>query len=736
MKNKTHPLPLLLLATVAAVAPQVTQTAFAQAWTPEVTLPAVTVNASADASAQGLQPVYPGGQVARGGRVGILGPKDNMDTPFSATSYTNELIQNKQARSVGEVLQNDPTVRVARGFGNFQESYFIRGFILSSDDVAFNGLYSLMPRQYIATELFERVEVLRGASAFLTGANPGGGGLGGAINLLPKRAPNEPLTRTTVSLGSGWQKNTSVDVARRFGPDQSTGIRLNAALRDGGTAVDDEKAKLGVLALGLDWRSADARLSADLGWQDNRLKRTRPNVALGGVAFVPRPPDPETNFAQPWSFSNEKDFFGTVRGEYDLTSSVTAWAAWGMRKGKEANSLSNPTVTDATTGAATVNRFDNTREDTISTGEGGLRGKLRTGVVGHEWVLVAAYFRDTRRNAFAFDFVTAVPTNIYRPQSSPQPAFSPFTFFGNNLASPALNNRVTLTSYAIGDTLSFIDNTVLLTLGARHQQLKIENFAFNTGVPAAVNDKSRTSPAVGLVYKPLRQLSVYGNYIEGLTQGETAAGPFGAPPPSNVGQILAPYVTKQKEAGVKYDAGRFGANLAVFETKRPRSLINAANVFTSEGEDRHRGVELTVQGEARRGLRVLGGATWLEAKQATTGVPATEGRDVIGVPRFQANLGTEWDVPGASGLTVDARVVHTGSSFVDAANTLEAPGWTRFDVGARYLLAVGQRVVTLRGRIDNVTNKAYWASTGGFPGFGYLVLGAPRTYLLSASIDF
>ena len=63
-------------------------------------------------------------------------------------------LQDKQAKSVGEVLQNDPGVRVARGFGNFQESYFIRGFVLSSDDVAYNGLYSLLPRQYIGTELF------------------------------------------------------------------------------------------------------------------------------------------------------------------------------------------------------------------------------------------------------------------------------------------------------------------------------------------------------------------------------------------------------------------------------------------------------------------------------------------------------------------------------------------------------------------------------------------------------
>ncbi len=168
-------------------------------------LESITVTASADASAEGLSPAFAGGQVAEGGRAGILGTKDNLDTPFSITSYTNEFIQDRQARSVGEVLQNDPTVRVARGFGNFQESYFIRGFITSSDDIAYNGLYALLPRQYIATELFERVEILRGASSFLTGANPNGGGIGGAINLLPKRAPNYDLNRVTVGFDNGSQ---------------------------------------------------------------------------------------------------------------------------------------------------------------------------------------------------------------------------------------------------------------------------------------------------------------------------------------------------------------------------------------------------------------------------------------------------------------------------------------------------------------------------------------------------
>ena len=297
--------------------------------------------------------------MARGGRAGILGTKDSQDTPFSITAYTNELIQDRQAKSVGDVLQNDPTVRVARGFGNFQESYFIRGFLLNSDDVAYNGLYSLLPRQYIATELFERVEVLRGASAFLNGANPGGGGIGGAVNLLPKRAPNEDLNRVSWGYSSGDALTIGADVSRRFGPDQSTGIRINAATRDGGTGVSDEKSSLGLLAVGLDWRSRDVRLSADMGWQDNKLKRTRTNVDISALSSVPDAPSNTVNYAQPWSYSNESDTFGTLRAEWDINDQLTAWAAAGMRRSEEANSLANIAVQNASTGASTTTHNGN-----------------------------------------------------------------------------------------------------------------------------------------------------------------------------------------------------------------------------------------------------------------------------------------------------------------------------------------------------------------------------------------
>lgn len=700
----------------------------------ETLLPTVAVNASADASAAGLPPVYSGGQVARGARMGLLGNKDMMDTPFSTSAYTSELIQDQQARSVGDVLLNDPSVRVARGFGNFQESYFIRGYLLNSDSVAYNGLYGLLPRQYIAAELFERVEVTRGASAFLNGASPNSDGIGGTVSLLPKRAPNEPLTRLTTGWGSGSQLLFAADIARRFGPGDSTGIRVNMSTRNGGTAIDREHTELGLFSLGLDWRGDKTRLSADVGYQDNKLRETRTNVTLSSSAkTVPSAAESRSNWAQPWTYSNEKDLFGTLRGEYDFSDSLTGWFAGGFRQSEEANSLANLTVSNATTGSGTVYRFDNTREDSVKTGELGLRGKFITGGVSHQWVLSTSYFDSRKKNAYVMDYLNTQATNLYNPVHTAQPAFSGSALRGNALANPALQGTTTLASHAIGDTLSFLDERIQLTAGMRHQKFDVVNYAYNTGAVTSAYQMSRNSPMLGVVVKPFREntaWSIYSNYIEGLSQGGTA--PSTA---ANRGEMLAPYVSRQKEIGLKADFGTLGFTSAYFNTAKPRAITNSAGYYTAEGRDEHQGLEFMAYGEAAKGLRVLGGLTLIDARQRNTNTATTDGKRAIGVPARQANLGADWYVPGTAGLSLDARIIATGSVYADNANTLQVPGWTRLDLGARYVTAVAGKQLTLRARVDNVTDRAYWASAGGYPDNGYLVLGAPRTYSISASVD-
>lgn len=696
------------------------------------TLSTVTVEASADASAEGLAKPYAGGQVARGGRVGILGTQDVMNTPFSSTSYTNELIQDQQAQSVADVLLNDPAVRQARGFGNFQELYVIRGFPVYSDDVAYNGLYGMLPRQYIAAEFFERVEVFRGANAFLNGAAPGGSGIGGAINLLPKRAPNEPLTRLSFGAQTGGEGFASIDLARRFGPDQSTGIRFNAVRRDGGTGIDNEKRELSAFSLGLDWRSRNVRLSADVGYQDHDLKEGRPSVTPSSTLPIPRAPGADSNFAQPWTYSKEKDRFATVRGEWDITDSVTAWAAGGVRRSDEDNVLSNPTLTNAA-GDTSNTRFSNTREDRIHTGEIGIRGKFSTGSIGHTVVASAATYSNDRYNAYSIS-AASVRNNIYSPYASPIPvANGPFV--GNVLSDPGLTDEIKTSSVAVADTMAFLNDRLLLTLGARRQNIDQTGYAYNTRAKTDY-DKSATTPVAGLVFKATPELSVYGSYIEALIKGNVAPTTANNLPVTNGGEIYAPYKSKQKEVGVKYDGGNLGASAAVFSTDQPNFFI-VNQTYGPNGEQRNRGLELSVFGEPIKGLRLLGGATFLDAEQRRTLGGLTDGKDVIGVPKQLLNLGAEWDVPGVRGLAMNARVLYTAKQYANAANTQDVPSWTRVDVGARYLIDIGSgRVLTLRARIDNLFDKSYWASVGGTQGSNYLMMGQPRTFALSGSIDF
>ena len=80
--------------------------------------------------------------------------------------------------------------------------------------------------------------------------------------------------------------------------------------------------------------------------------------------------------------------------------------------------------------------------------------------------------------------------------------------------------------------------------------------------------------------------------------------------------------------------------------------------------------------------------------------------------------------------------MYTSKQYADGANLQKLPSWTRLDLGATYNTRFFDRDLTLRARVDNVTDKNYWASAGGYPGAGYLVLAAPRTVAVSAAVGF
>ncbi|MEO1891323.1 MAG: TonB-dependent receptor, partial [Alcanivorax sp.] len=456
------------------------------------TLAPVEVQSSADASEGGLSPAYAGGQVAEGGSIGILGAQDVMETPYNVTNYTEQLIEDQQAASVGEVLLNDPAVRVARGFGNYQQVYLVRGLPIYSDDITYNGLYGLLPRQYLASNFIERVQVFRGANTFLKGAAPGGSGLGGAVNVVPKRAPNQALNQVTLGTQSGGQAYAAADLANRS-DDGRFGIRLNVARRDGDTAVDGEEAELSMAHLGVDFREEDFRVSADLGFQKHRIDGGQPSITFAPGVPVLDTPDADESLGQAWTYSDSNDVFGTLRAEYDFADNITGWAAIGARRGEEDSIFANPTVND-TDGNYTAGRFDTAREDTVTTGETGVRFNFDTGGIGHTVSVSGSTYELESKNAFAGSF-GGVAGSIYNPTDVPPPAY---TFSGGNLDHPQLTVKTQFDSVALSDQLSMLEERLLVTLGARYQNIQDKSYDYGGGPRNANYDDSALTPTLGV----------------------------------------------------------------------------------------------------------------------------------------------------------------------------------------------------------------------------------------------
>ncbi len=146
---------------------------------------------------------------------------------------------------------------------------------------------------------------------------------------------------------------------------------------------------------------------------------------------------------------------------------------------------------------------------------------------------------------------------------------------GNTLDDPRLTDKIDTSSVAIADTMSFLDDRLLVTLGARRQTIEQTSFAYNTIKQSSTYDKSKTTPVAGVVYKFTPTISAYANYIEGLVKGNVAPGTVNNRPVTNAGEIFAPYQAKQKEVGVKYDGGTVGASAAFFTTDQRRTTTSA-----------------------------------------------------------------------------------------------------------------------------------------------------------------
>lgn len=685
-------------------------------------LSAVTVNGGILGN---LSPVYAGGQVATGSSLGVLGAENVMDTPFSVTSYTSGLLFDQQARTLADVIVNDASVRAITSTGGFGEDFMIRGFTVSSNyglsDVSVNGLYGLVAPSRLPVQIMERVEVMKGPGTLMRGINMNGS-VGGSVNIVTKRADDEPLNRVTLGYMTQSNFTSQIDFGRRFGEDNAWGVRFNGLKRGGEATTRDGDQGLGMAALGVDYRGRKLRWSMDLIHQEDELENVRSQIGFQtGLDELPAPPDGRINF-YPGTRLTQRDSTIMSRLEYDLTDRITGHIAAGYREGKNrqvfplTQAFYGGQAMDADGNYRVVNSFYDSDSKTFSS-EAGLSFKFDTGAVGHRLALGVTYTDQEQGTAFSAGSAIG-SSNIYDP--APLPA-APFV-----RSDPVKSSDTKLTSYAIADTMSFLDDRVLLMLGARHQTVAVDSFDTTTGALTSTYEASAVSPLAGVVVKPLENVSLYANFTQGLTRGTIVGASY-----ANKGEVLDPYKSKQYEAGVKVDWGRVTTTAALWQIARPSGQADANNVYGYFGEQRNRGLELNAYGELRPGLRLMAGASFIDGKLTKTQGGVNEGNRAPGVPRSAFNLGLDWDTPWVDGLSLNGRVLYTSSTYLDNANQYRLPAVTRFDVGARYLTRIAGKDVALRVNIDNLTDKRYWLASG-----TYLTNAAGRTVMVSASVDF
>jgi iron complex outermembrane receptor protein len=672
-----------------------------------------------------IPPPYAGGQVATGGQVGLLGNRPVMDTPFNQTSYTAKKVQDQQARTVRDVLADDPSVRGYFPDGSIgNDELRIRGFTVAAASTAYNGLFGILPYSTIMPELAERIEVLKGPNALLTGMAPQST-IGGVVNVVPKRAPEEPLTQLTLGYNSTAQFGGHADVARRFGNDKQFGVRFNGVFRAGQTEIEGNSDQRALANLGLDLRGDHVRFSADLGYQYQYIGGMIPYLGVADGVPLPYAPDARKNWGQPWGNISRKDLFGMIRGEVDLTERITAYAAFGAHDFRLGILSGGPIVTASNfSGTATATPSNISQYYQFLSGETGVRGLVDTGPIGHEFSVVGTMVGLATGIGSAGG--TTYTTNIYNPNVIAPPA----------IPTPAANKTATMNLYSLGfaDTLSAADKRIQLTAGVRLQQVQSTNFNALTGVQTSNSDQSVWSPSVALVFKPWENVSIYGNFIQGLQPG-TVVGPTFA----NAGQVFPPFVSTQYEAGVKVDWGKLTTTVSLFQISQPSVITNvASNTQVLAGQQVNQGLELNFFGEPTPGLRVLGGATFLNAVLTQTQGGTTNGWIAPFSPGAQFNLGAEWDLPFAPGLTVNGRVTYTGSQFIDTTFPRRSlPEWTRVDAGLRYVFDNASsptgKPIALRFFVENLFDNDYWAN--GLAAIT-LSLGTPRTFRLALTADF
>lgn len=642
--------------------------------------------------------------------VGALGGMRVLDTPYAITAISGDLLRNLQAQSPDDVYKISPsTLSQTPQASGWAPMVKIRGF--TSYDRAEDGLR----RSYgYATSLEdkERVEVLNGLSGFLFGAaSPGG-----MVNYVSKRPTLERFSSVTVGNYGGSQAYVHGDFGGNFDKDGRVGYRLNVVRQKGETAVDDQDIDRTLASLALDVRVTD-RLKLELGAAYSDYKMRAPTAYWTfreGVRRI-QAPDSSKNWGQPWVQEQTESRKLSAKAIYEANDRLTLRMAY-MRDHQDRplqdhtmNSVRSPTEYYQIRIHSGPTRTESEAWQALAD------VSFNTGIVSHKLTLGHYGFEDRQwQTSYAPNTGYLGPNGFFAPNPVAQPIWPSMPANSQYFAS-----RVRNKNWMIGDLMAFNDQWSLL-VGANRSTIQTLGLDAAGRESQPEYDRARTSPNLSLIFKPTSFLTTYATYIEGLEQGGVA--PLTA---ANSLSVMPPMLSKQKELGMKVRLGGILLSSALFDIQKAYEFTDSSNVYSQDGQQRHRGAEISAQGKLTPNWSVVGGLTWLTAKVEGG---ANSGKSPMNVPKVMAKLYSEYELSAVPGLSLTGGVYHVGRQWATATNTARLPSFTTIDVGLRYATRVSGKPVSFRLNANNVADRDYWLNS--------YYLGSPRSVAFSAEMSF
>lgn len=707
MENQRHqgdrlaPRPLACLMAAALVCPG--GVAFAQ---DQSTTPLSTDTKTLDAvSVQGIRPsLYAVPDV----NVGALGAKDPKELPLSVESYASPLIEAQDARTLMDVLKNDPSVQDT-AVGGAMDNISIRGFPVDWTNTMRRDGMPVAPYYDLPLENIARVDVLKGPSGFLYGMNSPGG----TVNYVIKRPTQDTFAQVAGEVRSYDGYYGALDAGGPVGP--SFGYRVNVAGEKVGNFSHAGDLKRGMASAAFDWSIVPGvLLRVDMDYQRKRLA-AQPVIGTQPDGSLPPSFDPRTLLGQPWLQYRTRTYNLGSRLDWQLNDrwSLTTQVAqsYNNRDAAFPDVYSVAANGDILSGDIYLSPDQSFRVFSTNTF---VTGHFDTGPMAHQLV-AGVSTRDYRSHEGGFGVVDITVGNIFHPVYSPEVS----------IPAPAKNGtRNKQPSAFVSDLIDMGEHWTAM-LGLRHAHYTSTSYPASGG--SSRYSTNVNMPSAGLVYKPLSVLSAYVSYAEGFEQGGVA--PYNT---LNAGQYLSPIKSKQYESGIKADVtDALALNAAVFRIEKTLQYVNDANYYVQGGTQQHTGVELKANGRLTRNLSLIAGAAWLDTEQLHTGDLTTDGKRAANVPRFQANAFFDYHFAIIPGLSVNAGVYYVGSRPLDAQNSTLLPGYVRVDAGAAYQTTWGGHRTVWRASVQNLTDRRYWAAAN----YGGVWPGIPRTVSLSMQFD-